>query len=77
MAAFSPNVNLEPEGLEWVLGMDWGAMGQSQETGQSPTEFQSASSTLFPGVSKYAHALHEQSLNLLEPPVGPTGFQTS
>ena len=50
----------------FIFNFCWGAMEWSQETGQSPRQFQSTFSTLFPGISKYVHALHGQYLNLLQ-----------
>lgn len=42
-------------------------LGWSWETGQSPRQFQSESSTLFPGVSKHVHSIYEWSLGFLQP----------
>ena len=43
------------------------ALEWSQETSQSPRQFQSASFALFRGISKYVYAFHKQGLSFLQP----------
>ena len=53
-------------------------LGHSWETSHSPGQFQSASSTLFPGINNGVYSLFMSRVSVsYNPPVSSTGFQTS